>query len=75
MKIKFYKFPIIVFAMLVTIFSCSDEYLEVDPSGQFLSGNYYSNQTEAFAGLVAAYDYMRKNSGGFENMITMMRKR
>jgi len=72
MKIKIYKYPIIAFTMLVTFLSCSDEFLEVDPSGQFLSGNYYANQGEAFAGLVAAYDYMRKNSGGFENMVTMM---
>ncbi len=72
MKIKIYKYPFIAIAMLVTVLSCSDEFLEVDPSGQFLSGNYYANQGEAFAGLVAAYDYMRKNSGGFENMVTMM---
>ena len=72
MKLLKYKFPILAIAMLATIFSCSEDYLEVDPSGQFLSGNYYSNETEAFSGLVAAYDYMRKNSGGFENMVTMM---
>ncbi|SFS48837.1 RagB/SusD family nutrient uptake outer membrane protein [Lutibacter maritimus] len=72
MKLKIYRLPILAVALLATIFSCSEDYLEVDPSGQFLSGNYYANETEAFAGLVAEYDFMRKNSGGFENMVTMM---
>ncbi|MDH3321689.1 MAG: RagB/SusD family nutrient uptake outer membrane protein [Flavobacteriaceae bacterium] len=72
MKINKYKFPLIAMALLVSIVSCSDEYLEVEPSGTFLSSSYYSNENEAFAGLVAAYDLMRKNSGGFENMITFM---
>lgn len=72
MKIKIYKFPLLALAVLVTILSCSEDYLEVEPKGTFLTENYYSNQDEAFAGLVAAYDFLRKNSGGFENMVTMM---
>lgn len=72
MKLKKYKLPVLAVAMLATIFSCSEDYLEVTPTGTFLTGNYYTNETEAFAGLVAAYDYLRKNSGTFENMITMM---
>ena len=72
MKIKIYKFPLLAIVALVTILSCSEDYLEVEPKGTFLTENYYSNQDEAFAGLVAAYDFLRKNSGGFENMVTMM---
>jgi hypothetical protein len=72
MKIKIYKFPLLALAVLVTILSCSEDYLEVKPKGTFLTENYYSNQDEAFGGLVAAYDYMRKNSAGFDNMVTMM---
>jgi hypothetical protein len=72
MNIKKYKFPILAIAVLVTVLSCSEDYLEVEPKGTFLTENYYSNQDEAFAGLVAAYDFLRKNSGGFENMVTMM---
>ena len=72
MKTKKYKYLLFAIAMVATVISCSDEYLEVEPKGVFLSGNYYANQEQAYAGLVSVYDVMRKNSGGFENMITMM---
>lgn len=52
--------------------SCSKDFLEVDPKGTDLEANYYKNQEQAFAGLVAVYDIMNKNSGGFDNMVTMM---
>jgi hypothetical protein len=72
MKTKKYKYLLFAIAILVTVISCNDEYLDVEPKGVFLSGNYYANQEQAFSGLVSVYDVMRKNSGGFENMITMM---
>ena len=72
MKNKIYKFLLPAIAVMVTILSCSEDFLEVQPKGTFLTENYYSNQDEAFAGLVAAYDFLRKNSGCFENMVTMM---
>jgi hypothetical protein len=71
MKTKKYKYLLFAIAIIATVISCSDEYLDVEPKGVFLSGNYYANQEQAFAGLVSVYDVMRKNSGGFENMITM----
>lgn len=52
--------------------SCSDDFVEIEPHGVFSSENYYSNEEEAFSGLVAVYDILRKQSGGFENMIAMM---
>lgn len=58
---------IITSSMLV---SCSSDFLDVtsdDPT----EDNYYKNEAQAFSGLVSVYDIMRKNSGGFENMITM----
>ncbi len=58
--------------MVVLLSSCSKDFLEVEPKGTSLESNYYQNQEQAFAGLVAVYDIMRKNSGGFENMLTMM---
>lgn len=58
--------------ILVAFGSCKKSFIEIEPKGQFLSQNYYSNRAEAYAGLVATYDVMRKNAGGFENMITMM---
>ena len=72
MKFKKYKFPLIAIVILGTIFSCSKEYLEVQPEGVFLSDSYYINEDQAYTGVVAAYDLLRKNSGGFENMVTMM---
>ncbi len=72
MKINKFKFPFIAIAIMVTIISCSDSFLDVEPKGTFLSSTYYANQAEAFTGLVAAYDFMRKNSGGFDNMVTML---
>ena len=59
-------------AMLAMLGSCKKSFIEVKPEGRFLTENYYANRDQAYAGLVAAYDVMRKNAGGFENMITMM---
>jgi hypothetical protein len=64
-------FFFILAAMLILV-SCKKEFIEIQPEGQFLTANYYSNQDQAYAALVGVYDIMRKNSGGFENMITMM---
>src|SRR4030095_4222041 len=58
--------------ILLLLGSCKKEFIDIEPKGQFLTQNYYSNRSEAYSGLVAAYDVMRKNAGGFENMITMM---
>src|SRR5215203_3677267 len=66
------KSQILAVTALVVLGSCKKSFVEIEPNGQFLSQNYYSNRAEAYAGLVAAYDVMRKNAGGFENMITMM---
>lgn len=71
MKRNKFKYSLIAIATSV-LASCSSSYLEVLPKGSSLEASYYTNQTEAFAGLVAVYDIMRKNSGGFENMITML---
>ena len=72
MKTINYKLSSIVVAIVVLLSSCSKDFLEVEPKGTSLENNYYQNQEQAFSGLVAVYDIMRKNSGGFENMITMM---
>jgi len=72
MKTVKFKFLFIAIAMIITMVSCSKDFLEVEPKGTDLEANYYKNQTQAFAGLIAVYDVMRKNSGGFENMISMM---
>lgn len=58
--------------LLNTVSSCSEDYLDVDLEGSNLSEGFISNEETAFSALVSVYDVMRKNSGGFENMITMM---
>jgi len=72
MKRTYIKTAFLATSFLVVMGSCKKSFLELEPKGQFLSQNYYSNREEAYAGLVAAYDVLRKNAGGFENMITMM---
>src|SRR5258706_15098290 len=65
--------PHIASILLVALFvSCKDNFLEVPPKGAFLSVNYYANGDQAKSALVAVYDGMRKNTGGFENMVAMM---
>lgn len=57
-------------ALLAT--GCRKSFVDISPEGQFLTENYYSDQSQAYGALVGVYDCIRKNSGGFENMITMM---
>lgn len=71
MKIHITK-VMIVAALLFSMPSCKKSFVDIEPKGQFLTENYYKDQSQAFAALVAVYDVLRKNSGGFENMITMM---
>jgi hypothetical protein len=71
MKTIKYKYLFIALA-IVSFGSCSEEFVNVEPKGVFLSENYYANEQQCTAALVGVYDAMRKNSGGFENMISMM---
>lgn len=59
-------------ALATTMMSCDKGFIDIQPQGKFLTANYYADQDQAFSALVGVYDVMRKNSGGFENMITMM---
>jgi hypothetical protein len=58
--------------MMLVLSSCKKDFVTIQPKGQFLSQNYYSNKDQAYGALVGVYDVLRKNAGGFENMITMM---
>lgn len=62
----------IAIAMTLLLGSCKKDFITIEPKGQFLSQNYYADKDQAYAALVGAYDVLRKNAGGFENMITMM---
>lgn len=59
-------------ALVTSLMSCDKGFIDVQPQGQFLTANYYADEDQAFSALVGVYDVLRKNSGGFENMITMM---
>ncbi|RYZ21862.1 MAG: RagB/SusD family nutrient uptake outer membrane protein, partial [Sphingobacteriales bacterium] len=47
-------------AMVAMLGSCKKSFIEVKPEGRFLTENYYANRDQAYAGLVAAYDVLRK---------------
>lgn len=66
------KYIIAISAAIGIVLSCSDDFIDLDPKGSNLEGNYYKNETEAFSGLVAVYDIMKKHTGGFENMVTFL---
>lgn len=71
MKTIKYKYIFAAAAML-SFGSCSEEFITSDIKGKFVDSNFYANEEQATAALVSVYDPIRKNSGGFENMITMM---
>ncbi|MGN6164176.1 MAG: RagB/SusD family nutrient uptake outer membrane protein [Flavisolibacter sp.] len=66
------KIALLTTSVLFLLGSCKKDFITIEPKGQFLTENYYKTRDQAYTGLVAAYDLMRKNAGGFENMITMM---
>lgn len=72
MKLKNIKISLLGLVLFMGLTSCSESFLEVDPTGTALEANYYKNEAELYSGLIAVYDRLGKQSGGFENMITMM---
>ena len=71
-KYKIIK-PLIAASFSLLLFaSCSEDFLTVPAEGKNVESNYYIDQTQAFSALVAVYDPIRKNSGGFDNMITFL---
>ena len=72
MKLKNIKYSLVICGALFTALSCSDDFLTVEPKGTSLESNYYKNESQAYAGLIAVYDILGKQSKGFENMICML---
>lgn len=56
---------ILLFTASLLSGACSKSFLEVKPTGTNLEANYYRNQTEAFNGLIAVYDVVGWQGGGF----------
>lgn len=59
-------------AGVFTTISCSDDFLTTEFKGAVSEENYYQNEEHAYSALIAVYDIMKKESGGFENMIAML---
>jgi hypothetical protein len=71
MKKVNYKIIAITLAIVTLSTSC-DDFLDVPPKGTFLTGNFYANRDQAYSALIGTYDAIRKNTGGFENMLALM---
>jgi hypothetical protein len=70
---KTIKFKYIYIAAALAVFgSCSEDFVTINPEGKFDTGTYFSNEQQCFAALIGVYDPLRKNTGGFENMVAML---
>ncbi len=66
MKVISFKQSFIAFGVLLTLGSCStDEKLDVKGDGVVVEGDFYKNETDAYSGLVAAYDKVGEFAGTF----------
>lgn len=66
MKLKNILYTTAVLAGLQLSSGCEKEFLELQPRGTELEGNFYQNQQQVFQGLVAVYDVMQwGNVGGY----------
>lgn len=67
MKLISFKQSIVALGVVLTFGSCdTDEKLEVQGDGVVLETAFYRNETEAYSGLVAAYDKVGKFAGSME---------
>lgn len=64
MTIRYFIRICVVLLTVSILHACKKSWLDVDPVGLNLESNYYSNPTEAFAGLVAAYDPLGMETAG-----------
>ncbi|MEO6175149.1 MAG: RagB/SusD family nutrient uptake outer membrane protein [Flavobacterium circumlabens] len=67
MKLISFKMSFIALGVLVTLGACdTDEKLDVKGNGVVFEEDFYRNETEAYSGLVAAYDKVGKFAGSME---------
>ncbi len=69
MKTKNIKY-LLLFAVAIMVFSCGKSFLEVDPKGTQLEGNFYQNADEALEALIAVYDQLGGISSSYINKFT-----
>jgi hypothetical protein len=53
---KFKTLAYTIAGSFVLITSCSEDFLKIDPQGQLLEVNYYTNESQCYEALIAAYD-------------------
>ncbi|AWI25572.1 RagB/SusD family nutrient uptake outer membrane protein [Flavobacterium pallidum] len=66
------KYFLAMSALIGVAFSCSEDFITLQPEGSELETSYYTNETEAYSALISVYDIMKKHTGGFENMVTFL---
>ncbi|UPZ17290.1 RagB/SusD family nutrient uptake outer membrane protein [Flavobacterium humidisoli] len=71
MKTIKFKYIYVAVAMAV-LGSCSEDFVTTNPEGKFDTSTYFSNEQQCYAALVGVYDPLRKNTGGFENLVAML---
>lgn len=70
---KTIKFKYIYVALaLAAMGSCSEDFVTINPEGKFDTSTYFSNEQQCYAALIGTYDPLRKNTGGFENLVAML---
>lgn len=72
MKKSSYKAIAALCSALLLTSACSKSFLEVKPTGTDLEANYYKNETEAYNGLIAVYDVVGWQGGGFVTKVGAM---
>jgi hypothetical protein len=66
MRFTIIKYIVILFVGVQLVSSCKKEFLELEPRGTELEGNFYKNQEQIFQGLISVYDVMQwGTSGGY----------
>ena len=63
--LRYVAIPLLAIVGIVA--SCKKSFLELQPKGEFLGSNYYSNPAQALTGVVAAYDPLVTETGGIDN--------
>jgi starch-binding outer membrane protein, SusD/RagB family len=56
MKTRKYNILYIFLVIILVCISCTEDWLETEPKGQFLTSNYFKTPDQAFDALVACYD-------------------
>ncbi|OQP50310.1 carbohydrate-binding protein SusD [Niastella yeongjuensis] len=57
---------------IITLAACKKSFVDIQPEGQFVEETFYKDKDQAYWALVGVYDPLRKNSGGFENMLALL---